>query len=110
MSALPMVRMDGAGECAVWRIWSTDRPTASAAWAAEASCAPLHSIGFRIVAMARFSRFVAGAPWPGGLVSTVGHGEPVDLYQCGDDSLRQDAAEAGSLRWNFIPQMREPRR
>ena len=26
----------------------------------------------------------------------VGHGEPVDLYQCLDDSLRQDAAEAGT--------------
>src|SRR3982751_2506911 len=77
-----MRRTAGAGECAVSRIWSTERPTASAAWAAETSCAPLHSMGFLMVAMMLLPRCV-GTPWPGDPLfrAAVGHGEPVDLYQ-----------------------------
>src|SRR5689334_20343380 len=73
----------GAGEWAVSRIWSMERPTASAAWAAETSCAPPHSIGFLMVAMMLLplcrglhglaDRAIGGR--------AVGHGEPVDLYQ-----------------------------
>jgi len=89
-----MRRTDGAGECAVWRIWSTERPTASAAWAAEASCAPLHSMGFLMVAMMLLQRFAGKCLGRAvrGERRTAGHGKSVDLRKTID--LRQDVAEA----------------
>jgi hypothetical protein len=74
----------------------SERPTASAAWAAETSCAPLHSMGFLMVAMMLLSRACRGTmawrprfpgrpsvtanPW------TCTSGKTIDL--------RQDVAEA----------------
>src|SRR5689334_15613628 len=89
MSETPMRRIAGAGECAVSRMWSMECSTASAAWAAETSCAPLHSMGLRMVAIVLLPR-VAGTPWPGGSISepsvtanpwTCASGETIPLRQ-----------------------------